>query len=231
MTIYGLSGGVGSLLLLVVVLAAVVTVLAFLARAFRSDGGVADRVAGWFTDTSSAFASEFPSQLKPADAIGELVMSRVPELASFGFMIESQAETTVVLARRFTPRAAYRVPLMFAAVAFVAGILSNAHRGAEHGGTAAAILVGIAIALSVFVKVTDRVTVTARASDDGTRISVAGNAPAEFRDFLAAVVTDGEAPIAAGEPAVERGFIATGGLIGMALRKRRRADARRGESS
>jgi hypothetical protein len=67
----------------------------------------------------------------------------------------------------------------------VLGVVSSSHNAPQHGGIAAAILVGVAIVLSLVVRRTERLTFSARASDHGSRVSVAGAASPEFRDFLA----------------------------------------------
>lgn len=114
------------------------------------------------------------------------VVQQGGRFGSLGYKIEQHTPSTAVLARRYTPTAAWALPLAIAAFFFIVGTAAPGAtvETAEAAGKVVPFALAAAFILSLVVKSTDRVTFTASAENTGSHVIVSGIATPRLRDYV-----------------------------------------------
>jgi hypothetical protein len=128
---------------------------------------------------------EFIAAGAPEAVIRDVVL-QAEEFDRLGYRLESHTPATAVLARRFTPTVAYAAPLTIAALAFFIPVLSPhaTTQQAATGGRIALFALIAAFVLSLLVKTTERLTVSASVEGDRSRVLISGSATPALSDWV-----------------------------------------------
>jgi hypothetical protein len=146
---------------------------------------------------SEPISHEFRAASPPDGVVRDLVL-QAGAFSAIGYQIEGHTPSAVVVVRRFTPTAAWAVPLTVAALAFCIPVLSPSAttQQAATGGSIALLALIAAFVLSLSVKTTERVTFSASVEGDGSRVLVSGSATPAMRNYVLACGTPAAATIA-----------------------------------
>lgn len=127
------------------------------------------------------FTHEFSTSQSPEELVRALVVAHTEDSARCGYSIESHSSEAVILSRRYVPAAAYRVPLLVGLIFIVLGVSVSQPNALARIGQ---IMLILAIVLSIFVRGTERVTISLAPHDGGTRALISGQATRELRKRL-----------------------------------------------
>jgi len=141
--------------------------------------GAADE--GGAVPEGDPFTHEFSTCRSPEELVRARVVGHTEDFARCGYKIESHSAEAVILSRRYVPGAAYRVPLLVGLLFIVLSVIASQPNALARIGQFMLIL---AIVLSIFVRGTERVTISLTPHDGGTRALISGQATRELRKRL-----------------------------------------------
>jgi hypothetical protein len=127
------------------------------------------------------FTHEFSTSEAPEAVLRSLVVVHTDDFARCGYRIESHSTEAVILGRRYIPEAVYQVPVL---LALLFGALSAVVSQPNALGSVGGLMMVLAIALSIFVRATERVTVSLSPSGDGAHVLISGQATRRLRKRL-----------------------------------------------
>lgn len=136
------------------------------------------------------FTHEFSTRQPPEELLRSLVVTHTEDFARCGYRIESHSAEAVVLSRRYVPQAVYQVPVLVGLLFIILSVSAGQPNALAFVGQ---IMLILAIVLSIFVRSTERVTISLSPHDDGARALVSGQATRQLRKRLlelAAKATD-----------------------------------------
>ena len=132
---------------------------------------------------SGSISRDFLYDGPPEQLISQL-LNRSDEILDLGYRIESHTLEGVVLARRVVPDLAYKIPIGVAIVFFILAMASSSTGSAGVAGTLAGISLLVAGLLSLTVRRSERLTLSANANGDATRILVSGTATTTMAGWI-----------------------------------------------
>jgi hypothetical protein len=127
------------------------------------------------------FTHEFSTNQPPDELLRTLVVAHTEDFARCGYRIESHSTEAVILSRRYLPEAAYRVPVLVGLLFIILGAIANSPNALTLVGQ---IMLILAIALSIFVRATERVTISLSPAGSGTQALISGQATRRLRKRL-----------------------------------------------
>ena len=129
-------------------------------------------------DSGEPISHEFYSERPPLEVIRAIV-AQSGDFGKLGYQVETHTPESVILARRFVPALVYRVPLGVALLLFIWAVMTPS--AASNAGRIAGICVVVAALLSLVVKATERLTLSASPEGRGSRVLISGTAIPQMR--------------------------------------------------
>lgn len=130
------------------------------------------------------FTHEFSTSQSPEELLRSLVVVHTEDFARCGYRIESHSTEVVILSRRYVPQAVYQVPLLVGFLFIILSVITSQPNALAFVGQ---IMLILAIALSIFVRGTERVTISLSPRDAGTQALISGQATHRLRKYLLAL--------------------------------------------